>query len=280
MNFIASKPQSFSWRQVHKVGSNMRKGLPYNEDILELFLQHHVYLTTEVMGICEAAMNSLLTPYNTSESPDIEPDSGAYVLSSRVKTLPTLKEKLVRMPTYPLENILDVSGIRFDCDLTLSEQMDIAELFQSCLMIDGADEVKIHDMRNNPHSGYRAVHLHIFCQAGRAELQVRTALQAQWANMYEVAADVYGRDIRYLEFGAKIEGSVAKKIQRLHEISEAVYVAESFMDQVESPGKHTDEIAPPLHETRQLRQKAYSLLRTELDLLRRQREVANFKEVR
>lgn len=280
MNFIASKPQSFSWRQVHKVGSNMRKGLPYNEDILELFLQHHVYLTTEVMGICEAAMNSLLTPYNTSESPDIEPDSGAYNLSARVKTQPTLIEKLRRMPKYPLENIFDVSGVRFDCDLTLSEQIEISEMFQSCLLIAGADEVKIFDMREDPHSGYRAVHLRIYCAAGRAELQVRTALQAQWANMYEAAADVYGRDIRYLEFGAKLKDTTAEKIEVLHEISEVAYLAESFIDKVHASARSTMHTAPTLQETRQLRQKAYELITNELESLRQQRAHEESKEVR
>lgn len=65
MNFIATKPQSFTWNQVHKVGSNMRKGLHYNEDILEAYLQHHVHLTMAVMDVCDTAMNSLLTPYST-----------------------------------------------------------------------------------------------------------------------------------------------------------------------------------------------------------------------
>lgn len=280
MNFIATKPQSFTWNQVHKVGSNMRKGLQYNEDILEAYLQHHVYLTMAVMDVCDMAMNSLLTPYSTSEEPSIEPDSGAYILSARVKTLPTLIEKLRRMPTYPLENILDVSGVRFDCDLTLSEQTQISEMFQSHLLLAGADDVKIQDMRENPHSGYRAVHLHIYCAAGRAELQVRTALQAQWANTYEAAADVYGRDIRYLEFGAKPADDAVERIKFLHRISDIAYASESLMDNASISGAKDGGLDSGHHETRQLRREAYTLLKSELDSLRQQRATASEKEVR
>jgi ppGpp synthetase/RelA/SpoT-type nucleotidyltranferase len=54
------------------------------------------------------------------------------------------------------------------------------------------------DLRDNPHSGYRAVHLWLRLP-GRVEVQIRTHIQGQWANTYEAVADVLGRGIRYGE---------------------------------------------------------------------------------
>src|SRR5690606_18394190 len=54
----------------------------------------------------------------------------------------------------------------------------------------------VKDLRLDAHSGYRAVHLWLRLPA-RVEVQVRTHLQGRWANMYEAAADFYGREIRY-----------------------------------------------------------------------------------
>jgi hypothetical protein len=57
---------------------------------------------------------------------------------------------------------------------------------------------RVRDLRAQPHSGYRAVHVWLNLPGlGKAEIQVRTHLQGQWANMYEAAADVVGRNIRY-----------------------------------------------------------------------------------
>ena len=110
----------------------------------------------------------------------------------------SLKEKLRRMPKTPLERIQDVAGARLDCDVTLTQQQRIAkglyDLFTEC----GANRVDIKDLRDGSHSGYRAIHLHLRFPAGFAEVQVRTALQSRWANVYETAADIFGRQIRYL----------------------------------------------------------------------------------
>lgn len=53
-------------------------------------------------------------------------------------------------------------------------------------------------------------------------MQIRTALQSQWANLYEEAADIYGRDIRYLHEGATVPSGAEHVIQSLHALSSLI----------------------------------------------------------
>ncbi|WP_298862221.1 hypothetical protein [uncultured Microbacterium sp.] len=67
--------------------------------------------------------------------------------------------------------------------------MAVAGRFES-----GQTEIK--DLRLDPHSGYRAVHVCLRLPV-RVEVQIRTHVQGAWANVYEAAADMFGREIRY-----------------------------------------------------------------------------------
>ena len=54
-------------------------------------------------------------------------------------------------------------------------------------------------------------------------MQIRTALQSKWANLYEEAADIYGRDIRYLrEKGVTMPPGAEDVVGQLHELSSLV----------------------------------------------------------
>lgn len=117
-------------------------------------------------------------------------------ISFRVKTIGTLREKLRRQPTYPINQIRDVMGVRIVADMTLQQQDALAEKIQELF-----DCGELIDLRSNSHSGYRALHLAVKLPDNvQAEIQIRTSLQDDWANCYELAADVYGRRIRYGEF--------------------------------------------------------------------------------
>ncbi|RMI07002.1 hypothetical protein [Cellulomonas triticagri] len=117
-------------------------------------------------------------------------------LTSRAKTVDTLREKLVRKPDHPLGSIQDVAGVRFECEMTLEEQDVVVQA-----ITEGFDHppTVVHDLRTHPVHGYRAVHVWLRLPQGRVEIQVRTHIQSAWANAYEAAADVLGRGIRYGE---------------------------------------------------------------------------------
>lgn len=140
-----------------------------------------------------------------------------FEVTARPKTVDTLQQKLLRDRNTPLPNIQDIAGIRFEAEMTLAEQDAVANALAG--KFDIADDVCLRDMRDDPHSGYRAVHLWLRNPA-RAEIQIRTHLQGKWANMYEAAADVLGRDIRY---GVTPEHPVERKlVEFLHMISKAI----------------------------------------------------------
>lgn len=128
--------------------------------------------------------------------------STTFEVTSRPKTIDTLREKLLRDRSTPLQNVQDVAGVRLEAEMTLDQQDAVAQ--HIALVFEQDPEIAIHDLRSNPHSGYRAVHVWLRLDGtlaaeldGRVEVQVRTHLQSQWANMYESAADTLGREIRY-----------------------------------------------------------------------------------
>lgn len=121
-------------------------------------------------------------------------DRPAPEITSRAKTIDTLRDKLRRDRATPLSNIQDIAGVRFECEMSLEEQDIVASAVASAFG-HGADAVK--DLRAAPHDGYRAVHLWLRLRSGRVEVQIRTHIQGAWANAYEALGDVYGRDIRY-----------------------------------------------------------------------------------
>lgn len=132
--------------------------------------------------------------------------SRSYEITSRPKTLDTLRQKLQRDPSTPLPSVQDVAGVRFEAEMTLDEQDAVVNAIAGLFRHPLPDCVR--DLRGAPHSGYRAVHLWLRLDA-RVEVQVRTHLQGDWANMYEVAADLFGRGIRY---EALPEGEIERQI--------------------------------------------------------------------
>lgn len=117
-----------------------------------------------------------------------------FEVTSRPKTIDTLREKLQRETAIPLQNVQDIAGVRFEAEMSIDEQDAVVNAICGLYGHDLATAVR--DMRSTPHSGYRGVHLWLRLPV-RVEVQVRTHLQGLWANTYELAADILGREIRY-----------------------------------------------------------------------------------
>ena len=92
-----------------------------------------------------------------------------------------------------IPRVHDVMGVRVAAQMSLSVQDIFVKRIEQVLPV-----AQVSDIRKNPHSGYRAVHAIVKLPNGVfCEVQVRTVLQDAWANCYELAGDIYGRDIRY-----------------------------------------------------------------------------------
>lgn len=170
--------------QMRKLGKCIQSGdepatnLPTYEEVMMHFNDVAVWVQGQIMSL---DWESLLGGRN-------------FEVTSRPKTIDTLKQKLDRDPTKPLQVIQDIAGVRFEAEMTLDEQDAVVTAIVGLFGHNPEECVK--DLRVEDHSGYRAVHIWLRLPT-RVEVQVRTHLQSAWANAYESLADVLGRDIRY-----------------------------------------------------------------------------------
>jgi ppGpp synthetase/RelA/SpoT-type nucleotidyltranferase len=175
-----------SRNQLKKLTQRLRDGtetpedLHHLADVLIYYRQVLERAHTEVARLC-------------AETQHAEP------MAPRVKTLKTTMEKLHRQPgLHSLAQIRDLAGLRVVVHGTRTDQDEIAARISALLPDDGRPP-KLIDRRADPRSGYRAVHLEVRREGILMEVQVRTALQHKWAELFERAADRLGRGLRYGE---------------------------------------------------------------------------------
>lgn len=151
-----------------------------------------------------------------------------FAVTARSKTVDTLVQKLQRS-SLKLDRVQDLAGVRIDTDLNLSRQTRLAHEIADHF---GRDRVTTRDLREAPHSGYRAVHLWLVLPAGRVEVQIRTLYQSLWANVYEGLADLVGRGIRYNEIPG--DEMVRQVVERMHTMSAEIAHDELVADQLDN----------------------------------------------
>ena len=99
----------------------------------------------------------------------------------RLKRLESVVAKLERDTRIRLSRMQDIAGCRLVTD-TKTEQDELYARLQ-----EEFDIYRAYDIRETPHSGYRAVHVVVRRDDKFVEVQVRTRNQREWALLSELA---------------------------------------------------------------------------------------------
>lgn len=221
---------NWSGNQLRRLGERLREGTETDSDALSYDSVRRYYseIAAEVqerIGLYD--WRSVL-------------GNNRFEVTSRAKTIDTVREKLQRDRATPLSRVQDLAGVRFEAEMSLSQQQVVAETISDMFGADPSES--LHDLRAHPNSGYRALHVWLKLPQ-RVEVQVRTHLQGTWANLYEEAGDYFGRDIRYGGVpanpqGAKIVGGLKhvslERIAQMEQIRDSIYQSQDFLGEATS----------------------------------------------
>lgn len=120
------------------------------------------------------------------------------------KSTKSIIEKLIR-ESIRLSQVQDIAGCRVVVR-GLAEQNravnDLIALFENSTII---------DRRKRPSHGYRAIHVVVRNNVKLVEVQVRTTLQHEWAELSEKASDLVDSEIKY----GRGEPYLAEKLLRI-----------------------------------------------------------------
>lgn len=214
------KKRPFSNSQIDKLGEFYVGKRSTPPDCQEEIIAWYEWLKDETTKLVSSAVQS------------IDADGrGPFeaVQSARVKTRSSIAEQLNRGSR--LSAMQDFAGVRFDLGATHSVLLDIAKAIEVLVKQVNA-EVTIKDYLSNPQRGYRAVHVWITSKpTGRVEIQLRTQLQAEWANTFEKLADLTGRRIRYEDDYRPANPDLQSIWANLLEISDRFYNIETDLEE-------------------------------------------------
>ena len=117
-------------------------------------------------------------------------------LSRRLKRLPTIEDKLRRLPTINLSSMQDIGGCRAVLD-TQEQVQRVVERFRANSLRRNPQPDKIRDYVASPKtSGYRAIHIYTRYHGRRIEVQLRTREQDSWAKIVEDLTSKTGIDFK------------------------------------------------------------------------------------
>jgi (p)ppGpp synthase/HD superfamily hydrolase len=112
----------------------------------------------------------------------VQRESARVTVSERLKRLPTIVDKLARLPNMKVTRMEDIGGCR-----AILEDVDEVQRVLARIRKNKWPERRFRDYIQEPkETGYRAIHLVVERQEGRpVEIQLRTRNQHAWAAQVE-----------------------------------------------------------------------------------------------
>ena len=125
-------------------------------------------------------------------------------VSRRLKRLPTIEDKLRRLPWLDLSSMQDIGGCRAVLD-TQEQVQRIVKRFCANSLRRNQKSDTVKDYVVSPKgSGYRAVHIYTRYHNRRLEMQLRTRDQDSWAKLVEHLTNTTGIDFKNGEGPAEV----------------------------------------------------------------------------
>src|SRR6185503_8934841 len=185
--------------QIDKLGKRLRDENPTDTDLLAL---------EEFRLSFGAAYEEVVETIRT--------ELGVETTGRPAKTTDSIVQKLRRGTLSNLSQMQDIAG----CRITVP---DVASQDAAVTAISGMFvRARIVDRRQDPSHGYRAVHIITPVLDRPVEIQIRTGLQHEWAQMSERYSDDFGIEVKY-GGGPEIVKSFLSRLSEAiaaHEVSE------------------------------------------------------------
>ena len=158
--------------QIDKLGERLRNSPPTDDDLRRL----------------DEFRNSYSSSFNAVRV--ILQRRGIEPVARNIKSTLSIVAKL-RRQNIKLSRIQDIAG----CRIVVSDIIQQNQLVEK-LMVD-FPTADVRDRRIKSSHGYRAVHLIVHANDKPFEIQLRSTLQHQWAELSEKASDIIDPEIKY-----------------------------------------------------------------------------------
>jgi putative GTP pyrophosphokinase len=153
-----------------RAGGQRRVNLPLGQQVLESLAVIDWWRSEHAKPLSRVAAN---LRYHAAEE-------GDAVVSQRLKRVPTIIGKLRREPTMRLSTMADIGGVRAILPDQAAAYRVASRLRRNWTI------TRFRDYVADPkEDGYRAIHLINRSRGRLIEIQLRTSLQDEWANLVE-----------------------------------------------------------------------------------------------
>ena len=167
--------------EVNRCGSRLRD---YRSGVLPLADPEEIAAAERVVREFRAGFQYPMRKTTVGLRQFVQRESGSVIVAQRLKRLPQIIHKLVRMPETNLARMEDIGG----CRAILANRDEVLRVLAR-IQKNAWNVKRVRDYAEQPKaSGYRGVHVVIERDGHRVEIQLRTPGQQAWAEAVERTA--------------------------------------------------------------------------------------------